>query len=187
MKFTEGAFRDWGYEVAREEFPDLVVFEDELMAKHGGKIPEGKILVNDRIADAMFQQVLLRPAEYDVLALPNLNGDYLSDALAAQVGGLGMAPGANVGDTCAVFEATHGSAPKYAGMDKVNPGSLLLSGAMMLDHMGWKKESDLMVAGMSAAIGAGTVTYDLARQMPESLEVSCSGFADAVIEHMEKV
>ncbi len=186
MKFTEGAFRDWGYEVAREEFGDLVVFEDELAAKHGGNIPEGKVLVNDRIADAMFQQVLLRPAEYDVLALPNLNGDYLSDALAAQVGGLGMAPGANIGDTCAIFEATHGSAPKYAGMDKVNPGSLLLSGTMMLDHMGWKKESELIVAGMSAAIGAGTVTYDLARQMPGAREVSCSGFADAVVEHMER-
>jgi isocitrate dehydrogenase len=187
MKFTEGAFRDWGYELAREEYPDLVVFEDQSAAAHDGRIPEGKILMNDRIADAMFQQVLLRPAEYDVLAVPNLNGDYLSDALAAQVGGLGMAPGANMGDSCAVFEATHGSAPKYAGLDKVNPGSMLLSGAMMLDHIGMGEEADLIVRGISAAIGARTVTYDLARLMENAVEVSCSGFGRAVIEQMKRL
>lgn len=187
MKFTEGAFRDWGYELAQEEFADKVVLERDLADIQGGAIPEGKILLNDRIADAMFQQVLLRPKEYEVLAMPNLNGDYLSDALAAQVGGLGMAPGANIGDSCAIFEATHGSAPKYAGLDKVNPGSLLLSGAMMLDHMGWEKEAGLIVSAMSAAIQAGTVTYDLARLMPGSKEVSCSGFGRAVIERMEDI
>lgn len=186
MKFTEGAFRDWGYEVATEEFADQVVLEGDLYEKFDGVIPQGKILVNDRIADAMFQQVLLRPSEYDVIALPNLNGDYLSDALAAQVGGLGMAPGANIGDQCAVFEATHGSAPKYAGMDKVNPGSMLLSGVMMLEHMGWKEAAELIVKGISKAVGSGTVTYDLARLLPESNEVSCSGFANAVMEHMDR-
>lgn len=184
MKFTEGAFRDWGYEVAREEFSDIVITEDELWRKHDGAIPQGRILVNDRIADAMFQQVLLRPREYEVLATPNLNGDYLSDALAAQVGGLGMAPGANIGDTCAIFEATHGSAPKYAGQDKVNPGSVILSGAMMLEHMGWKSEAKLIVKGLSGAIQAGTVTYDLARQMPGSTELRCSEQGKAVIDHM---
>jgi isocitrate dehydrogenase len=185
MKFTEGAFRDWGYELAREEFSDKVVSEHDLVKDLNGAIPQGKVLLNDRIADAMFQQVLLRPKEYEVLALPNLNGDYLSDALAAQVGGLGMAPGANIGDRCAIFEATHGSAPKYAGLNKVNPGSLLLSGAMMLEHMGWEKAGALIVAGISGAIQRGTVTYDLARLMPGSREVSCSGFASAVIELME--
>jgi isocitrate dehydrogenase len=162
MKFTEGAFRDWGYELAREEFSDRVVSEHDLVNDLNGEITQGKVLLNDRIADAMFQQVLLRPKEYEVLALPNLNGDYLSDALAAQVGGLGMAPGANIGDLCAIFEATHGSAPKYAGLNKVNPGSLLLSGAMMLEHMGWEKAGALIVAGISGAIRRGIVTYDLA-------------------------
>jgi isocitrate dehydrogenase len=185
MKFTEGAFRDWGYELAREEFSDKVVSEQDLVNELNGIIPQGKVLLNDRIADAMFQQVLLRPKEYEVLALPNLNGDYLSDALAAQVGGLGMAPGANIGDRCAIFEATHGSAPKYAGLNKVNPGSLLLSGAMMLEHMGWEKAAGLIVAGISEAIQRGIVTYDLARLMPGSREVSCSGFASAVIDQME--
>lgn len=184
MKFTEGAFRDWGYELAQEEFSDHVVTEKELSEKYGGTIPQGKILINDRIADAMFQQVLLRPSEYEVLAMPNLNGDYLSDALAAQVGGLGMAPGANIGDQCALFEATHGSAPKYAGKDKVNPGSMLLSGVMMLEHMGWKEAGQLIVSGIADAIRAGTVTYDLARQMPGSKEMSCSGFAEEVIKRM---
>jgi len=186
MKFTEGAFRDWGYEISREEFRDIVISEDELTNRLGGQIPEGKLLVNDRIADAMFQQVLLRPSEYEVLAMPNLNGDYLSDALAAQVGGLGMAPGANIGDSCAIFEATHGSAPKYAGMDKVNPGSVILSGAMMMEHLGWKTEADLIVAGVSGAVQAGTVTYDLARQMEGATEVTCSGFGRAVVENMQK-
>jgi isocitrate dehydrogenase len=185
MKFTEGAFRDWGYELAREEFADKVISETELADKYDGTIPEGKVLLNDRIADSMFQQVLLRPREYEVLALPNLNGDYLSDALAAQVGGLGMAPGANMSDTCALFEATHGSAPKYAGLDKVNPGSMLLSGAMMFEHMGWKEAAHLIVRGISAAIQSRTVTYDLARLMPGSTEVTCSGFGAAVIEKMQ--
>ena len=187
MKFTEGAFRDWGYELAREEFPDTVISEEHLWTHHGGVIPDGKILLNDRIADAMFQQVLLRPSEYEVLAMPNLNGDYLSDALAAQVGGLGMAPGANVGDRCAVFEATHGSAPKYAALDKVNPSSMLLSGAMMLRHMGWNDAADLIVSAVSSTIQSGTVTYDLARLMPGAREVSCSGFARAVIERMNLI
>ncbi len=183
MKFTEGAFRDWGYELARDEFADRVVFEEDLT----GDIPAGKILVNDRIADAMFQQVLLRPKEYEVLALPNLNGDYLSDALAAQVGGLGMAPGANVGDRCAVFEATHGSAPKYAGLDKINPGSLILSGAMMFTHMGWKKESDLILRAISDVVASGIVTYDLARQIPGSKEVSCSAFGKAIAQRIREI
>jgi len=182
MKFTEGSFRDWGYELAREEFADRIVLEEELVSAHEGVIPEGMVLLNDRIADSMFQQALLRPSEYDVLATPNLNGDYLSDAISAQVGGLGMAPGANIGDRCAIFEATHGSAPKYAGLDKVNPGSMLLSGAMMLEHLGWNEAANLVVDGVAAAINAKTVTYDLARLMPDSREVSCSGFARAVIE-----
>ncbi len=184
MKFTEGAFRDWGYELAREEFSDIVVPEDDLSSLPGGELPEGKILLNDRIADAMFQQVLLRPAEYEVLALPNLNGDYLSDALAAQVGGLGMAPGANIGDSCGLFEATHGSAPKYAGQDKVNPGSLILSGALMLEHMGWGEAAERIRTGLAKAIQAGTVTYDLARQMPNATEVSCSGFGREVVKYI---
>lgn len=179
MKFTEGAFRDWGYELAREEFPDKVITE-EVLAQSGGTIPLGKVLLNDRIADSMFQQALLRPNEYDVLALPNLNGDYLSDALAAQVGGLGMAPGANLGDRCAIFEATHGSAPKYAGLDKVNPGSLLLSGAMMFEYIGWKEAADLIIKGVQSAITQGIVTYDLARLMPGKKDVSCSAFGKTV-------
>ncbi len=184
MKFTEGAFRDWGYELARDEFSDVTVTEEELHEKHDGRLPPGKILINDRIADAMFQQVLLRPDEYEVIALPNLNGDYLSDALAAQVGGLGMAPGANMSDTCALFEATHGTAPKYAGMDKVNPGSLILSGAMMFEHMGWTEAKDLILKGVTGAIEAQTVTYDLARLLPGATEVSCSGFGQAIVERM---
>ncbi len=187
MKFTEGAFRDWGYELAREEFRNVVIFEDKPNSSSNAEIPEGKILLNDRIADAMFQQVLLRPQEYEVLALPNLNGDYLSDALAAQVGGLGMAPGANVGDTCAIFEPTHGSAPRYAGLDKVNPCSMLLSGAMMMDHMGWHDEAALIVASVTSAIQAGIVTYDLARLMPGATEISCSGFGRVVMERMDRL
>lgn len=184
MKFTEGAFRDWGYELAGDEFADVIVTEAELDKNFSGKMPAGKILLNDRIADAMFQQALLRPKEYEVLAMPNLNGDYMSDALAAQVGGLGMAPGANVGDRCAVFEATHGSAPKYAGLDKVNPGSMLLSGVMMFDHMGWKEAGALIRKAMEQTINDKVVTYDLARLMSGATEVSCSGFAKAVIERM---
>ena len=181
MKYTEGAFRDWGYQLAAEEFAGKVITEKDV---ESGASTEGKVVINDRIADSMFQQVLIRPRDYEVLALPNLNGDYLSDALAAQVGGLGMAPGANISDTCAIFEATHGSAPKYAGQDKVNPGSLLLSGAMMLQHMGWHEAAALVVNGLQAAIQAKVVTYDLARLMTEPTEVSCSGFGKAIIERM---
>jgi isocitrate dehydrogenase len=165
MKFTEGAFRNWGYELAREEFGEVTVTEDELWEKYGGQLPEGKILVNDRIADAMFQWALLRPAEYDVLCMPNLNGDYMSDALAAQVGGLGMAPGANIGDGYAVFEATHGSAPKYAGQDKVNPSSVILSGAMMFEYLGWKEVAELIWQGISRAVQDKIVTRYAMRLM----------------------
>jgi isocitrate dehydrogenase len=180
MKFTEGAFRDWGYEVAKDKYADQTVTEADLK---GGNAA-GKIVVGDRIADSMFQQLLLRPAEYSVIATPNLNGDYLSDAAAAQVGGLGIAPGGNVGDGIAVFEATHGTAPKYAGLNKINPGSVILSGVMMLDHMGWSEAGALIVHGMENAIKSRTVTYDLARQMPGATEVSTSGFGDAIIRGM---
>jgi isocitrate dehydrogenase len=179
QKFTEGAFRDWGYEVARERFADRTVAEAD-----AGKGTAGKVLVKDRIADSMFQQVLLRPDEYSVIATPNLNGDYLSDACAAQVGGLGMAPGANMGDGFAVFEATHGTAPKYAGQDKVNPSSVILSGVMMLEEMGWGEAGILIVRGIEGAIAAKTVTYDLARQTAGAKEVSSSGFAEAIVAHM---
>jgi isocitrate dehydrogenase len=184
MKYTEGAFRDWGYELARAEFADQTVTEDEVEKKFGGKAPAGKILIKDRIADSMFQQLLLRPDEYSVLATPNLNGDYLSDASAAQVGGLGIAPGANIGDTAAVFEATHGTAPKYAGQDKINPGSLILSGAMMFEHLGWNDVSARIIKGIEGAIAAKTVTYDFARQMQGASQVSSSKFAEAIVHHM---
>ncbi len=184
MKFTEAAFAKWGYEVAREKFRNQTFTEKELYDDYRGKFPEGKVLIKDRIADMLFQQVLLRPAEYQVIATPNLNGDYISDALAAQVGGLGMAPGANIGDRCAVFEATHGTAPKYAGLDKVNPSSVILSGAMMLDYMGWREAATLIRSALQATIRAGTVTYDLARQMEGTTEVKCSEFAQAMVEHM---
>jgi len=184
MKYTEGAFRDWGYQVAKEQFADVVVSEEEL-AQTNGQLPPGKkVVIKDRIADSMFQQVLLRPAEYSVIATPNLNGDYLSDALAAQVGGLGMAPGANMGDEHAVFEATHGTAPKYAGQDKVNPGSLILSGEMMLRHLGWTEAADLLVKGLEKAVADKQVTYDLHRQMEGATLVSCSGFAEAIVARM---
>jgi isocitrate dehydrogenase len=181
MKFTEGAFSTWGYEVAEERFGDRTITEKELWDRYDGKIPKGKIVIKDRIADMLFQQVLLRPDEYHVIATPNLNGDYISDALAAQVGGLGMAPGANIGDRCAVFEATHGTAPKYAGLDKVNPGSLILSGAMMLDYMGWKEAGNMVRNAVQATIKKGIVTYDLARQIKDAKEVKCSEFAKAVV------
>jgi isocitrate dehydrogenase len=184
MKFTEGAFAQWGYQVARERFADRTITEAELYDQYDGKAPEGKVVVKDRIADMLFQQVLLRPDEYSVIATPNLNGDYLSDALAAQVGGLGMSPGANIGDTCAVFEATHGTAPKYTGLDKVNPGSLILSGAMMLDYMGWKEAGTAVRDAVQAAIKARRVTYDLARQIKGAQEVKCSEFAAAVVAQM---
>lgn len=185
MKYTEGAFAQWGYQVAEERFGDRTISEAELYDRYAGKAPEGKIIIKDRIADMLFQQVLLRPDEYGVIATPNLNGDYLSDALAAQVGGLGMAPGANIGDACAVFEATHGTAPKYAGLDKVNPGSLILSAAMMLDYMGWKEAGSAVRNAVQAAIKAGRVTYDLARQIDGAEEVKCSQFAESIVEQMQ--
>ena len=185
MKFTEGAFNNWGYEVAHEKFGDKTITEKECFDKYNGKCPEGKIVIKDRIADMLFQQVLLRPEEYHVIATPNLNGDYISDALAAQIGGLGMAPGANIGDTCAVFEATHGTAPKYAGQDKVNPSSLILSGAMMLDYMGWSKASTFIRDALQYVIKEGTVTYDLARQIKGAKKVKCSGFAKKIAEKIE--
>ncbi len=184
MKYTEGAFRDWGYKLCKEEFGKQTVTEDAVYREFGGKIPEGRILVKDRIADAMFQQLLLRPEEYDVIATPNLNGDYLSDAAAAQVGGLGMAPGANIGDRCALFEATHGTAPKYAGMDKVNPGSLILSGVEMLRFMGWAEAGDLIVSALTDTISQGLVTYDLARQMEDARELKCSEFGAAIVDNI---
>ncbi|HRK09025.1 MAG TPA: isocitrate dehydrogenase (NADP(+)) [Pseudobdellovibrionaceae bacterium] len=184
MKFTEGAFKDWGYELAKAEFPDITVSEQELWDVHGGKMPAGKILVKDRIADNMFQQVLLRPDEYSVIATPNLNGDYISDALAAQVGGLGIAPGGNIGDGFAVFEATHGTAPKYAGQDKVNPGSVILSGVMMLEYMGWTEAANLIEKGLAGAIAAKRVTYDFHRQMPGATLLKCSEFGGEIISKM---
>jgi isocitrate dehydrogenase len=185
MKFTEGAFNQWGYEVARERFGEQTLTEADLWERYDGRAPAGKVIIKDRIADMLFQQVLLRPDEFAVIATPNLNGDYLSDALAAQVGGLGMAPGANIGDACAVFEATHGTAPKYADLDKVNPSSLILSGAMMLEHMGWREAADRIRQALQAAIREGTVTYDLARQIQGAREVRCSEFAARVAEILE--
>jgi isocitrate dehydrogenase len=178
MKFTEGAFKDWGYELAKAEFNDVTITESEVAGS------ANKIIIKDRIADSMFQQALLRPDEYSVLALPNLNGDYMSDALAAQVGGLGMAPGANMSDTIAVFEATHGTAPKYAGQDKVNPGSLILSGVMMLIHLGWTEAADLIEKAIQKTIDQKYVTYDLARQMEGAHEVKCSQFGEKIVENM---
>ena len=185
MKFTEGAFRDWGYELAKEKFPDVVVAESDI-GKNGRDTRADAVIIKDRIADSMFQQLLLRPSEYSVIATPNLNGDYLSDAAAAQVGGLGIAPGGNVGDGMAVFEATHGTAPKYANLDKINPGSVILSGAMMLEYLGWPEAATLVTRGVENAIKAKRVTYDLARQMPGASEVSTSAFGDAVIAGMRQ-
>ena len=181
MKFTEGAFRDWGYELVKEEFSDVAIGWDDC----GGN-PGDKLLVKDSIADAFLQQILTRPAEYDVIATLNLNGDYISDALAAQVGGIGIAPGANINydNGYAIFEATHGTAPKYAGLDKVNPGSVILSGEMMFRYLGWNEAADLIIKGMDGAISAKTVTYDFARLMDGATEVSCSAFGDAIIQHM---
>lgn len=184
MKFTEGGFRDWGYAAAQKQFPEITLTEKDLYNKYNGLIPDGKIVIKDRIADAMFQQLLLRPEDYDVIVTPNLNGDYLSDAAVAQVGGLGMAPGANIGDRCAVFEATHGSAPKYAGLDKVNPSSLILSGVEMLRFMGWNGAADLIVQALTDTIHSKTVTYDLARQMEGAREVKCSEFGKEIRKHM---
>ncbi len=184
MKYTEGAFKEWGYQVAREEFPEFTVTEEE--AGRLPKPPATKVMMKDRIADSMFQQILIRPSDYSVVATPNLNGDYLSDAAVAQVGGLGLAPGANIGDTTAVFEATHGTAPAYAGQDKVNPGSLILSGAMMFEYMGWLEAADLIVEGMRQAIRTKRVTYDLARHMEGAITVKCSEFAGVVIAKIEE-
>ncbi len=191
MKFTEGAFREWGYEVASKEFPDRTVTEEALSkTQPGGAVPMGRILVKDRIADNFLQQILTRPDEYDVVATPNLNGDYISDALAAQVGGIGIAPGGNINYETghAVFEATHGTAPKYANQDKVNPGSLILSGVLMFEYLGWQEAAQLVVQGVERAILDCRVTYDFARLMEPAVEpVKCSGFADAIIERMRAV
>ena len=184
MKFTEGAFRSWGYELAREEFGDHTITEEELYSTYGGKRPEGKVVIKDRIADIIFQMMLLRPNEFDVLATMNLNGDYLSDAVAAEVGGVGIAPGANMSDNVAVFEATHGTAPKYADQDKVNPGSLLFSGVMLLEHIGWQEAADLITAAYQDVVTARIVTYDFARQLEGATEVKTSQFADAIIDQM---
>ena len=184
MKYTEGAFRDWGYEVAKEEFGELTITENELFTCYHGEIPAGKIIMKDRIADAMFQQILLRPEEYSVLAMPNLNGDYMSDALAAQVGGLGLAPSANIGSETAVFEATHGTAPKYANQDMVNPSSLILAGVMMLDHLEWKDPADSIIKALEKTIQNKTVTYDLECQLTGAKKLKCSEFASAVIENL---
>ncbi len=184
MKFTEGAFKEWGYELAAEEFGDVTVSEQRLWDEFDGELPEGKILVKDRIADAMFQQVLLRPAEYQVIATTNLNGDYISDALAAQVGGLGMAPGSNEGDGLALFEATHGTAPKYAGQDKVNPGSLILSGVMLLRWLGWLEAGDAVETALERTISQKRVTYDLERQMEGATLLKTSEFAAAIVDNL---
>ena len=183
MKFTEGGFRDWAYELAKNEFGAELIGGGPWCSFKNPKTGR-EIIVKDAIADAFLQQILLRPAEYDVIACCNLNGDYISDALAAQVGGIGIAPGANISDQYACFEATHGTAPKYAGLDKVNPGSLILSAEMMLRHLGWTEAADLIIQSMEAAIGDKVVTYDFARLMEGAKEVSCSAFGDAMIERM---
>ena len=186
MKYTEGAFKNWGYEVAKEEFSNYIITEDELKTKHHGKVPEAKIVVKDRITDAMFQQILLRPLEYSVIATPNLNGDYLSDAILAQVGGLGLGPGANIGDNIALFEAVHGTAPKYANLDKVNPGAMILSGCLMFDYLGWDKVSKAIITALEQTISSKVVTYDLARQISGAQEVKCSEFAEEIISRIKK-
>jgi len=184
MKFTEGSFKEWGYQLAKREYADQVITEDELYSTYNGKAPDGKVVIKDRIADSMFQQLLLRPSEYEVLATPNLNGDYLSDAAAAQVGGLGIAPGANISYHVALFEATHGTAPKYAGQDKVNPGSVILSGVMMLSYMGWQKAADLIEKAITKTIRSKVVTYDFARMLTGSKEVKSSEFAEEIVKNM---
>ncbi|MBI4676565.1 MAG: NADP-dependent isocitrate dehydrogenase [Elusimicrobia bacterium] len=184
QKFTEGAFRDWGYELAKGEFRDKIVTEAELWDQHKGSMPAGKLLIKDRIADQTFQQILLRPDEYSVIATPNLNGDYISDAAVAQVGGLGVGPGANIGDGVAVFEATHGSAPKYTGKDCVNPSSLILSGVMMLEYMGWQEAADMTVAALERTIQNKTVTYDLERQMEGARKLKTSEFGAEIAKNM---
>lgn len=187
MKFTEGAFRNWGYELAQEEFPDQTISEQVLWNDFDGKRPEGKVVIKDRIADIIFQLMLLRPAEFDVLATTNLNGDYLSDAVAAEVGGMGIAPGANISDDVAVFEATHGTAPKYADQNKVNPSSLMFSGVMMLEHIGWTEAAEVIHQAFASVVGKKFVTYDFARLLDDANEVSTSGFADAIIGEIQKL
>lgn len=184
MKYTEGAFRDWGYDLAKKEFGRKTVTEDEVWTKYKGKAPKGKVVIKDRIADSMFQQILTRSDEYDVIATSNLNGDYLSDACAAQVGGLGMAPGANIGDYIGLFEATHGTAPKYADKDVINPGSLVLSAVMMLDYLGWQKAGEMITKALQKTIDKKTVTYDLHRQMKGAKKVGTTEFATQVIKNM---
>jgi isocitrate dehydrogenase len=184
QKFTEGAFRNWGYELAAEEFGDQTITEQELWDTYDGKRPEGKVVIKDRIADIMFQLMQLRPAEFSVIATSNLNGDYLSDALAAEVGGMGIAPGANMADHVAVFEATHGTAPKYTNLDKVNPSSLMFSGCMMFEYIGWQEVSQLIQGAFEKTVGQKIVTYDFARQMEGATEVPTSGFADALISNL---
>jgi len=187
MKYTEGSFRDWAYEVAKQEFRDKIITEDELEKEYKGKMPEGKILINDRIADNMLQQILVRTNEYDVIATPNLNGDYLSDACAAQIGGLGIAPGANIGEFMGVFESTHGSAPKYAGQDKVNPTSLILSGVLMLQYIDWTAPAQLIERAIAVTIQQKRMTYDLARQMKDVTPIKCSEYGNAVCENILKL
>lgn len=184
MKFTEGAFREWGYNLAKEEFGDQTISEDDLWSKYNGKQPEGKLVIKDRIADNMFQQVLLRPEDYSVIATPNLNGDYLSDALSAQVGGLGISPGANIGDKAAVFEATHGTAPKYAGLDKINPTAVIMSGIMMFEYLQWQEAADLITNAIQRTIDSKNLTYDFARQVAGSKEVKTSEFGSLIISNM---
>jgi len=184
MKYTEGAFRDWGYQLAKEEFADTTISEDELWEKYDGKVPDGVVVIKDRIADSMLQQILTRTAEYDIVATPNLNGDYLSDACAAQVGGLGMAPGANIGDFIGLFEATHGTAPKYANQDKVNPSSLVLSGVMMLEYLGWNEAAELINQAIEKTIMQKRVTYDLHRLMEGATKLKTSEYGSAIIENM---
>lgn len=184
MKFTEGAFKDWGYEIAKDEFPEKTITEDNLWNNFNGVIPKDKLIIKDRIADSMFQQILLRPNEYDVITTPNLNGDYISDAAAAQVGGLGMAPGANMGDEIALFEATHGTAPKYANLNKINPSSVILSGVMMFEYLGWNEVSKIIVDAMEKTITQKKVTYDLARQMDGSIKLSTSDYAETIISNL---
>jgi isocitrate dehydrogenase len=189
MKYTEGAFRDWGYELSRTEFGDSTITEKKIrnQEEFKGKSPAGRIVIKDRIADAMFQQLLLRPHEYSVIATTNLNGDYLSDMAAGLVGGLGLAPGYNVGDRAVLFEAIHGTAPKYAGQDKVNPTALIMSGVEMLKFMEWKEAANLINSAVRGTVRDRVVTYDLARQLGSAKEVSCSGFANAIVERMKDI
>jgi isocitrate dehydrogenase len=184
MKYTEGAFKDWGYQLASEEYPESTISEDDLWENHDGERPDGRVLIKDRISDSMFQQILLRPDEYSVIATTNLNGDYLSDALAAQVGGLGLAPGSNEGDGLALFEATHGTAPKYAGLDKVNPSSVILSGVMMLKWLGWREAGESIEHAISETIRQKRVTYDLERQMEGATLLKTSEYGRAIIENL---